>query len=115
MAMQHLSPHVVLITLPSVPQSDNELATAAQEFRAGTQRHVIVDFSGVEAMPLGITSSLVILQRLLSAADRQLVLCCVPAPIADAFARVGLHRLFRFAHDEFAALQSLDRDAYPYP
>jgi anti-anti-sigma regulatory factor len=115
MPVQHLSPHVLLITLPSEPQSDNELAIAAQELRAEAQRHIIVDFSLVGTMPVGITSRLVILQRLLSAADRQLVLCSVPVHIANAFARVGLRRLFRFARDEFAALQSLDRCAYPYP
>lgn len=115
MPIQHLSPHVLLITLPSEPQSDNELATAAQELRAGARRHVIVDFSLVGTMSSGMTSGLIILQRLLSAADRQLVLCSVPVHIANAFARMGLRRLFRFARDELAALQSLDRCAYPYP
>ena len=108
MATQNLSSHVLLITLPKEPQSGNELEMAAHAARCGPDRDVIVDFSLVEAMPAGTICNLIILQRLLNAASRQLVLCSVSPPIVIAFKRVGLGKLFRFTTDEFTALQSLD-------
>jgi anti-anti-sigma regulatory factor len=108
MATQNLSSHVLLITLPKEPQTGNELEMAAHAVRRGPDRDVIVDFSLVEAMPAGTICNLIILQRLLHAARRQLVLCSVPPTIAVTFKRVGLGKLFRFTADEFTALQSLD-------
>jgi anti-anti-sigma regulatory factor len=108
MATQSLSSRVLLITLPREPQSGSELEMAAHTARRGPDRDVIVDFSLVEAMPAGTICNLIILQRLLNAASRQLVLCSVPPPIVITFKRVGLRKLFRFATDEFTALQSLD-------
>jgi anti-anti-sigma regulatory factor len=107
MATQNLSSHVLLITLPKEPQSGNELETAAHAARCGPDRDIIVDFSLVETMPAGTICNLIILQRLLNAAGRQLILCSVSSSIVIAFKRVGLGKLFRFATDEFTALQSL--------
>ena len=108
MAIQNLSSHVLLITLPKEPSSGSELEMAAHAARCGPDRDVLVDFSLVEALPAGIICNLIILQRLLNASGRQLILCSVLPPIALAFKRVGLGKLFRFAEDEFTALQSLD-------
>jgi anti-anti-sigma regulatory factor len=108
MAIQNLSSHVLLITLPKEPQSGNELEMAAHAARSGPDRDVIVDFSLVEAMPAGTICNLIILERLLNASGRQLVLCSVSPVVTVAFKRVGLGKLFRFAEDEFTALQSLE-------
>jgi anti-anti-sigma regulatory factor len=69
----------------------------------------------VEILTSAMICNLMVLERLQSAAGRQLILCSVCPNIAGIFTRVGLHRLFRFADDEFAALQSLDRAAYLEP
>jgi anti-anti-sigma regulatory factor len=108
MATQSLSSRVLLITLPKEPQSGRELEMAAHAARSGPDRDVIVDFSLVETMPAGTICNLIILQRLLNAAGRQLILCSVAPPVAMAFQRLGLGKLFRFTTDEFTALQSLD-------
>jgi anti-anti-sigma regulatory factor len=115
MAMQHLSQRVLLITLPKEPQSSNELEVAAHAARSRSDQDIIVDFSLVETIPTGTICNLIILERLVSAAGRQLVLCSVNAAAAATFKRVGLGKLFRFATDEFAAVQSLDRSTCPYP
>jgi len=115
MATQHLSQHVLLITLPKEPQFSNELEVAAAAARSGADHDLIIDFSLMETVPTGTICSLIILERLLSAAGRQLVLCSASPRVTAAFKRVGLRKLLRFADDEFAALQSLDRSECCYP
>jgi anti-anti-sigma regulatory factor len=114
MAMQHLSQNVLLITLPKEPQCSHELEAAACAVRSGAHHDVVVDFSLAETVPTGTICSLIILERLLSAAGRQLVLCSAGPHIAAVFKRVGLRKLFRFANDEFAAVQSLERNESCY-
>lgn len=108
MGIQHLSERVLLITLPVEPQSGNEAEMAMRSAGAKPGCDVIVDFSLVEIMSSATLCSLLMLERRLSMTGRELVLCSVPPKIAGVFTRVGLHRLFRFADDEFAALQMLD-------
>ena len=115
MATQNLSEHVLLITLPAEPQLNNELEAVGRSTHPSSDRDVIVDFSLVEVMPSATICNLIVLERALSAAGRQLVLCSASPTITAVFRRLGLHKLFRFAEDEIAALRSLDADEYPYP
>ena len=115
MATQKLSEHVLLITLPAEAQSGNELEAAAQSTHARSDCDVIVDFALVELLPSATICHLIVLERALSAAGRQLVLCSVRPSVLAVFRRVGLHKLFRFTADELAAAQSLDRGEYIYP
>lgn len=113
MAIQNLSEHVVLVTLPAEPQLGKELETMMRSTMEGIDCDVIVDFSLAEILSSATLCNLLVLERLLSTAGRQLILCSVPANIYGIFTRVGLHKLFRFAEDEFTALQSLDRSVCP--
>jgi anti-anti-sigma regulatory factor len=115
MATQNLSEHVLLITLPAEPQSSNDLEVMARSTHPGSDHDVIVDFGHVEILPSATICNLIVLERVLSAAGRHLVLCSVPPNITVVFRRVGLHKLFRFADDELAAMQALDRGEYTYP
>ncbi len=108
MGIQHLSEHVLLITLPAEPQSGNEAEMAMRSAGARPDCDVIVDFSLVEIMSSATLCNLLILERQLNTTGRGLILCSVPPKIAGVFTRVGLHKLFQFADDEFAALQALD-------
>lgn len=108
MGIQNLSKDVLLITLPQESQRGNELEWAARQVRLQGDRHIVVDFSLVEVLPSGTLGSLMVLQRAANAADRQLVLCAVTPSILRTFRRVGLHGLFRFADDKFAALRSIE-------
>ncbi len=109
MGIQHLSDRALLVTLPREPQSGAELQAVAMMVGPTRPRHVIVDFSLVEIMPSEVICNLMVLSRLLEEIDRQLVLCSVAPQITDVFRRVELVGLFRFADDEFSALQSLER------
>jgi anti-anti-sigma regulatory factor len=115
MATQNLSEHVLLITLPGAPQSSNDLEVTARSTRPGSDHDVIVDFAHVEILPSATICNLIVLERVLSAAGRQLVLCSVSPSITAVFRRVGLHKLFRFTEDELAAIQALDRGECTYP
>ncbi len=109
MAILNLSEHVLLVTLPAEPQSTNDLDTVMRSTRSRADCDVIVDFSLAEVMTSATLCNLMIMERQLSMTDHQLILCSVPARIKEIFIRVGLHRLFRFADDEFTAMQSLER------
>ena len=115
MATQSLSPHVLLITLPAEPESSRDLEVLARCTRPAFERDVIVDFSLVEFLPSATFCHLIALDRVLSAAGRQLVLCSASPDVKAVFRRVGLHKLFRFADNELAAVQSLDRSEHVYP
>jgi anti-anti-sigma regulatory factor len=110
MAIQKLPGQALLITLPKEPQVGSELDLTAESIESSGDRDVIVDFSLVEIMPWATICSLMILERALRGAGRQLILCSVPPDVLATFRRAGLQGLFRFADDEFAALQSLDQN-----
>ena len=115
MATQNLSEHVLLITLPAEPQSSRDLEVVARATHPASDRDVIVDFSLVTILPSATICNLIVLERVLSAAGRELVLCAVSPDVQVVFRRVGLHKLFRFTDDELSALQSLDRSEQVYP
>jgi anti-anti-sigma regulatory factor len=113
--MQNLSERVLLITLPAEPSSSGDLEAVVRSTHPGSDHDVIVDFSLVEILPSATICHLIVLERMLSAAGHQLVLCSVSPNVKAIFRRVGLHKLFRFTDDELAAVQSLDRGEYTYP
>ncbi len=107
MGMQYLAEHALLVTLPKEPHLGNELEIAIRLTDSHPTRDVLADFSLVSMMSSGTLSELMILEKKLGDHDRQLILCSVPASIREIFRRVGLGGLFRFAEDQFAALQSV--------
>jgi len=115
MATQNLSEHVLLISLPAEPQLSRDLESVAQTRHPASGCDVIVDFGLVEILPSATICQLIVLERVLSAAGRGLVLCSASPEIKGVFRRVGLHKLFRFADDELAAIQSLDHSEPTYP
>ena len=115
MVPQNLSAHVLLITLPAEPQLSRDLEVVASSTHPASDCDVIVDFSLVEILSSATICHLIVLERVLSAAGRALVLCSASPTVKAVFRRVGLHKLFRFADDELTALQSLDRNEHVYP
>jgi anti-anti-sigma regulatory factor len=102
MAIQDLSDHALLITLPRETQHSAELEIITRLIARDVNRDIVVDFSLVQMMPSATIC------RLLNAAGRRLVLCSVPSNIAGIFSRVGLNNVFWFAHDQWAALRRLE-------
>ena len=87
-----LAENILLITPPQEPDRSNELETAARPTAPKVNRHVIVDLIRVETMSLTI-HGLIVLNRLLSTAGRQLVLRPVSPGIMAVFRREELLRL----------------------
>ncbi len=115
MTTQNLSEHVLLIALPAEPQLSRDLEVVASSMHPASDCDVIVDFSRVEVLPSATICHLIVLERVLSAAGRELILCSASPDVKAVFRRVGLHKLFRFADNELAAVQSLDRSEHVYP
>jgi anti-anti-sigma factor len=111
MGIQNLTKDVLLVTLPKEPQTGSDLEFVTRLANSNRARDAIVDFSLVEIMPSSTICQLMVLERALNQAGHQLVLCSLSPTIHGIFRRVGLSGLFRFAHDEFAALQSFDSQA----
>ena len=107
MATQHLSEHVLLITLPAAPQWSSDLDVVARSTHPASDCDVIVSFSLVEFLSAATISLLIILERVLSAAGCRRVLCSVSPEVQGILRRAGLHKLFRFTNDPFTALQFL--------
>jgi len=114
MALHNLSENTLLITLPQEPDRSSELETAARLTTPRASRHVIVDFTRVETMSSVTICGLIILNRLLSTAGRQLILCSVPPNVVAIFKRVGLHKLLQFVEDKTAAMESIDHRSFVY-
>ena len=108
MAILNLSEHVLLVTLPAEPQSTGDLETVIRSVGSRGDCDVIVDFSLTETLSSATLCNLLVMERMLSMTDHQLILCSISPSIRGVFVRVGLHKLFRFAEDEFAAIQSLE-------
>jgi len=89
------------------PQLSDELVTVNEIVSDGCTCDVIIDFSSVELLTSESISSLMILERLLNNLGHKIILCAVSSRVRQIFERTGLQPLFEFAHDQFAALQSL--------
>jgi len=108
MRIEHLPENVLFVCLQE-PQLRDELVTVNEIVRDGYTCDVIIDFSSVELLTSEGISSLIILKRLLNSLGHKCILCDVSSKIRQILERTGLQPLFEFAHDEFAALQSVRR------
>lgn len=109
MGIEYLSENVLLVCLPEEPQLSDELVTVNEIVSDGCARDVIIDFSIVELLTSESISSLIILERLLNSLGHKVILCAVSSKIKQTLERTGLQPLFEFAHEQFAALQSVRR------
>ncbi len=107
MPIENLSEDVLLVTLPQQPQAADELDVVNKMLGDSVDRDVIIDLSDVQVLTSGTICGLIILDRLLRAAGRQLVLFDVPSAIKKVFIRTGLLTVFEFANDELAALEQV--------
>ncbi|MBN1362882.1 MAG: STAS domain-containing protein [Sedimentisphaerales bacterium] len=112
MAIENLSEQVLLVTLPKRPQTSSDINRATHVVTAQEPRHVIIDFSQVEVMSSSTISELIIIENHLHELDRQLVLCSAPRKIRELIKCVGLESLFRFADNQFSALEMLSEYRY---
>lgn len=107
MGIDNLSKDVVIATLPEQPQHGSELEAVSNMFAETVDRDVVIDFSKVEMLTSESICSLMILDKLLSGAGHQLVLCNLSSTIKQIFIRTGLVTVFQFADDEETAMEYL--------
>lgn len=107
MGIQQLSEDAFLIALPKDPLSTRDLGDVVDLAGSRPTIDVVVDFSLVEIMPSPMLSELMILEKQLGNAGRQLILCSVPPTILKLFMCVGLNGLFTFSDNQFTALELL--------
>ncbi len=105
MGIQHLFDDVLFVTLPTEPQSGDELERLNEIAADGSFHDVIVDFTEVKMLTSESICSLMILARYLSVSDRRLVFCNISAEIREIFIRTGLESIFTFVDDDYAAIQ----------
>ena len=98
---------VVVVDLPEQPQYGNELEQVNGLLCETVDRDVVIDFANVQMLTSETICGLMILERLLRGAGRQLVLCSLPSAIKQIFVRTGLVSIFQFADDELTALSYL--------
>ena len=108
MGIEKLSENVLLVSLPKEPQLiTDELVTVNEIVGDGCACDVIIDFSNVELLTSESISSLIILEGLLKSIGHKVILYAVSSMIRQILERTGIHPLFEFADDQFAALQSV--------
>lgn len=98
---------VVVVDLPEQPQHGNELEQVNGLLSEVVDRDVVISFANVQMLTSETICGLMILERLLRGAGRQLLLCSLPSAIKQIFVRTGLVSVFQFADDELSALSSL--------
>lgn len=98
---------VIVVNLPRELERHNELQTIIETLRRQSDRHVVVDFSRVDVVGSMTFSRLLELRSLLRAAGHRLVLCNVAPATKGVFTVALLDRLFDFAKDKSAAMESL--------
>jgi len=98
---------VIVVDLPEQPQYGDELEEVNGLLSETVDRDVVIDFANVQMLTSETICGLMILERLLRGAGRQLVLCSLPSAIKQIFVRTGLVSIFQFADDELMALSYL--------
>lgn len=109
MGIENYLEDVLLVTLPAEPHLGSELDEVTEMASEGCNRDVIVDFSEVDMLTSESICAFMILDKYLSAAERQLVFYNASPEIMHIFSRTGLSSVFTFADDEYGALQAVRR------
>ena len=108
MGIEKLSENVLLVSLPQEPHLiSDELVTVNKIVGDGQACDVIIDFSSVTLLTSESISSLIILEGFLKNLGHKVILYAVSSMIRQILERTGIHPLFEFADDQFAALQSV--------
>ncbi|UCC97701.1 MAG: hypothetical protein JSW66_17885 [Phycisphaerales bacterium] len=104
MGIQNLPRDILVVTLPAQPQYGHELEDVNGMLCETVDRDVAIDFANVRMLTSETICGLMILDKLLSGAGRQLVLYNLSSAIKQIFVRTGLVTVFHFADDELGAL-----------
>ncbi|MHC4510832.1 MAG: STAS domain-containing protein, partial [Planctomycetota bacterium] len=97
MGIQNLPRDILVVALPAQPQCGHELEDVNGMLSETVDRDVVIDFADVQMLTSETICGLMILDRLLRGAGRQLVLYNLSSAIKQIFVRTGLVTVFHFA------------------
>jgi anti-anti-sigma regulatory factor len=114
MGIRNLSENIIVVDLPSdrLERAD-ELKNLNETISNKCRCDVIVDFFNVEIINSWNISNLLILRGMLEDAGHKLVLCNVSTITKCIFVVAGLSKVFIFADDRSAAIDTVQRTNSP--
>lgn len=104
------SEHIWISELADEPQLSEELGTVFDRVSsgmAGSVRHVVLNFGGVNYISSSHLAQLLRLRKKLVDHGRQLVVCSLSDNVWSVMTLTGLDRVFRHAPDPMTALATL--------
>ena len=107
MAIQDCSDGVVIVDLPSILKTADEIKSVGEVVLYRGDCDVILDFSGVRLITSSGLAALLKLRKLLDNCAHRLVLCNVPAMTKGVFKITGSDKIFEFIDDKSTALAEL--------
>ncbi len=97
---------IYLAELPARPALLDDLSTLRQ-LQESDPRHIVLDFSQVDAVNSSHLSMLLRLRQLTIASSRQLICCAVPDGVWSTFLVTGLDKIFHFSEEPGPALAQI--------
>lgn len=107
MAVEQWSEDVSLVHLASDPQFTDEMGGLDAALNSGGDKHVVLDFAGVNFITSSNLARLLKLRTRLNAANRRLILCSMPTKVWSTFMLTGLDKVFEFSEAVPLALATL--------
>jgi len=110
MRVKNLTEDVVLVAVPCDGTKRAKVLNAVNDVASNkSDKHIIMDFSGVDVINSWNISNLLILQSLLKESGHKLVLCSVATVTKCIFVVAGLGDTFTFAHNKSAAMEAIGK------
>ena len=110
MKIKNLSEGAVLVAVPCDGAKRAKVLNAVNDSASKkSDRHIIMDFSGVEVINSWNISNLLILQNLLEKSGHKLVLCNLATVTKCIFVVAGLSDVFTFADNKSAAMETIGK------
>jgi len=107
MGIQDWSDSVILVTVATEPDMNDELKTVTEIVRQRDKCSVVIDFSDAELVTSSSLAQLLRLQKVLDDHNQQMVLCGASPRTKGVFEITGLDKVFEFVEDKFTALAGM--------
>lgn len=107
MTIRNYSDNVILVELPSEPETRQELDKVMEIVRPRANCDVVVDLTGIDIMTSLSLSGFMQLYKLLNGSGRRMIFCNTSSITKDIFRVTCFDSIFEFIDDKSDALASL--------
>ena len=107
MGIQNWSENIILVDMPTEPQTRDEITAVTDMVRNRADCDVVIDFSSIDIVTSSSLSKLLKLRKLLADCSHKLVFCNVAPATKGIFSVTGLDGIFEIVEDKFIALAGL--------